>query len=423
MRKLALFFLILLVNTASAETDYIPLTLTQGEETSRSLTFTNSGTYDALSAWASATGDASSWVSPSYLEFGVIYPGETSSKYSYTLRVPEYQSPGYYELRWRWGCKYISGGQTCTVTGDTVLQITVKAKPVPTPVKQEYGFTLTQGEELTRYLTWTGAYERSFASAEASGDAASWVTPRRLDFGAVDTNDRVEKDYVIKVPKNQRPGYYELRWKYSCKYVSGKTCSPTNDVVLQITVKGRTVPTPTPVEPSYPSYISLTVTQGGELSEYLTFTNYDAYDTLYGWADASGDAASWVTPGRIDFGAIAPGETGSGYYAIRVPEYISSGYYELRWKWGCKYASGKTCPVTGDTVLQITVETKPMYTPIPIEPSEDGTSAVFGLILIIAFIAIIVIALKGRKPRYEAPEVQEPGYYKPRRRIGGRFQK
>jgi len=417
-----LFFLILLVNTASAETDYIFLTLTQGEETSRSLTFTNSGTYGALYAWASATGDASSWVSPGYIDFGVIYPGETSSKYSYTIKVPEYQSPGYYELRWRWSCNYVSGQQTCSVTGDTVLQITVKAKPVPTSVKQGYtSFTLTQGEELTRSLTWTGAYERSFASAEASGDAASWVTPRRIDFGAVDPNDISEKDYLIKVPTNQRPGYYELRWKYSCKYVSGKTCSPTNDVVLQITVKAKAIVTTTPVKSDY---VSLTVTQGEELSEYLTFTNDDAYDTLYGWADASGDASSWVSPGYLNFGAIAPGDTGYGYYTIRVPEYISSGYYELRWKWSCSYASGKACSVAGDTVLQITVgAAKPTYTPVPIKRSEDNQPAVVGLILIIAFIAIIVMALKGRKPRYEAPVGQEPGYYKPLRRIGGRFRK
>lgn len=417
MRKLILFFLVFLVNASSAGAEYI--TLTQGEEISRSLTFTNNDAYDTLYAWADASGTASAWASPSYIYFGAVAPGETSSSYYYTIKVPDYQSPGYYELKWIYTCEI--PGRTCTTTNPSVLQITVKAKPVPTPVKQGYGsITLTQGEELTRYLTWTGAYERSFASAEASGDAALWVTPRRIDFGAVDSGDVSEKDYLIRVPKNQKPGYYELRWKYSCKYVSGKTCSPTNDVVLQITVKGKTIPTPTPVEPSY---ISLTVTQGGELSEYLTFTNDDAYDTLYGWADASGDAASWVTPGRIDFGAVAPGETSSGYYAIRVPEYISSGYYELRWKWGCKYASGKTCSVTGDTVLQITVKANPMLTPIPIKQSEDGLSAVVGLILIIAFIVIIVAALKGRKPRYEAPEVQEPGYYKPRRRIGGRFQK
>ncbi len=418
MRKLVLIFLIFLVNAASAGAEYI--TLTQGEEISRSLTFTNYDSYNTIYAWADASGTASSWVSPSYIYFGAIAAGETSSSYYYTIKVPDYQSPGYYELKWKYSCEI--PGRTCTTTDPPVFQITVQAKPALTPAKQDSAsITLTQGEELTRYLTWSGAYERSFASAEASGDAAAWVTPRRIDFGAVDPKDISERDYTIKVPKNQRPGYYELRWKYSCKYVSGKTCTPTNDVVLQITVKAKAAITSTPVEPSY---VSLTLAQGEEVSRSLTFTNNDAYDTLYAWADASGDASSWVSPSYIEFGAIAPGEAGNGYYDIRVPEYINSGYYELRWKWSCKFTSGKTCTITNPTtVYQITVKANPVFTPIrgTKTPSEGPPAAVV-LILIIVFIAIIVAALKGRKPRYEAPGVQEPGNI-PRRRIGGRFQK
>jgi len=416
MRKLVLIFFILMVNAASAGA--VSITLTQGEETSRYLTFTNNDAYDTLYAWADASGTASAWVSPDYIYFGAVAPGETSSSYYYTIRVPDYQSPGYYELKWIYACEI--PGRTCTATNPAALQITVKAKPAPTPIKQDSAFiTLAQGEELTRYLSWTGAYERSFASAEASGDAALWVTPRRLDFGAVDPGDLIKRDFVIKVPRNQKPGYYELRWKYSCKYASGKTCQPTNDVVLQITVTGKTVPTPTPVEPSY---TSLTVTPGEELSEYLTFTNNDAYDTLYAWAEASGDASSWVTPWRVEFGAVAPGETGTGYYAIRVPEYTSSGYYELIWKYGCEIP-GRTCTTTSPTVVQIAVKGEPVLTPIMITktPSEGMPAAVV-LILVMIFIGIIFVALKGKRRRYEPAEAQEPGF-KYRRRTGGKFQK
>lgn len=277
--------------------------------------------------------------------------------------------------------------------------------------------TLTQGEESLSYLSWTGSYERSFASAEALGEASAWVIPRRIDFGAVDPGDISEREYTIKVPKNQKPGYYVLRWKYSCRYVSGKNCKPTNDIVLQITVKAKSFPTPTPVEAE--PYAYLTAAQGEELSEYLTFTNNND-DTLYAWADASGDASSWVTPWRIDFGAIAPGQRSSRYYTLKVPEYISPGYYELIWTYNCD-TPGITCTTRSPTVVQITVKAKPVLTPIQPTKTPSSKPAAVVLILIIVFIAIISVALKSKKHKYEA-EVHEPSF-RHRRGIGGRFQK
>lgn len=160
----------------------------------------------AMTAWMSATGDASSWVSPNYIDFGVIYPGTKSSRLSYTIKVPEYQSPGYYELRWRYGCKWVSIDYPCSFTGDTVVQITVKAKPTPIATGHKYvALTVTQGEELTRTSTVTGANEQSFDWADASGSAASWVTPRYLDFGTVNPGEEINRDYIIRVPENQKP--------------------------------------------------------------------------------------------------------------------------------------------------------------------------------------------------------------------------
>jgi len=257
--------------------------------------------------------------------------------------------------------------------------------------------TVTQGDELSRSLIWTGQYESAFGSVEASGSAASWVTPRSIDFGVVDPGETSERDYIIKVPKNQEPGYYEITWKWSCRYISGKTCSFTDPyTVFQITVKATPAPTA-----AKDKYMPLTLTPGEEQNENLEFSA--PYGSLYAWADASGDAASWVTPRHIDFGVVDKGKSNSRYYTIKVPENQYPGYYEIIWKSGCKYVSGETCSVAGETVIQITVEaTKPMptftrarpgFTPTPESSTDPGLLGLLGLsfILILFFWYYIVV--------------------------------
>ncbi len=272
---------------------------------------------------------------------------------------------------------------------------------------QSVSITATQGEEISRTISFTGGYGRLFASADASGNAVSWVTPRHVDFGVIDPGDTIERDYTIKVPRNQNPGYYELIWKWSCKYSDGSACSPTDDFLsVQITVKGK--PAPAAAENKY---ISLTLTQGEEHSDSLEFSA--PYGNSYAWADASGEAASWVTPRRIDFGVVNKGESAVRYYTIKVPEKQNPRYYEIIWTWGCKYVTGETCTVTGDTVLQITVNAKPApiytkprpiytpaYTPTPeslIAPALIGL--VFILILFIVWIYVVVWVARDANKR------------------------
>ncbi|MCZ7355681.1 MAG: hypothetical protein O8C66_03365 [Candidatus Methanoperedens sp.] len=258
--------------------------------------------------------------------------------------------------------------------------------------------TLTPGEELTQTTSFTGAYKRLFAAADASGNAASWATPRRIDFGPIDPGERIEREYTISVPRSQKPGYYELIWKYSCKYTDGTTCTSISDTVLQITVEVESAPTTSPSE-----YKSLTVAQGDELNDYLSFSARSDEHGLYAWADASGNAASWVTPRRIDFGEIGPGENPQKYYTIRAPINQEPGYYDLIWTWGCGYQTGETCkPVTGVTVLKIIVEAKgrPAFTPVQ-ESSTDPIIMAFSfsLILFIIWIYIIIWIVRDANKR------------------------
>ncbi len=261
--------------------------------------------------------------------------------------------------------------------------------------------TVSPGEELTRTTSFTGAHKRLFATVEASGSAVSWVTPRRIDFGTIDPGDIIEREYTITIPRNQKPGYYELIWKFSCRYTDGTACTVTSDTVLQITVKAKPAPT------AANKYVSLTLTPGGEQSEYLEFSA--PYGSSYAWADASGNAASWVTPRHVDFGVVDKGTSSSRYYTIKVPENQYPGYYELIWKWGCKYVSGETCSVTGDTVIQITVEANPVpiYTkPRPVyTPTVDSSTTpviiglTFILILFIVWIYVVVWVARDANKR------------------------
>ncbi len=252
LKVILIVFFIFLINTTQAQAidhNYVSLTVTPGEELPRTTSFT--GAYKPLFAAVDASGTAASWVIPRHIDFGAINPGDKIVR-DYTISVPSYQKPGYYELVWTFSCVY-TDGTACTVTSDTIIQITVKAAaPTPTVSGTKYiSLTLTPGEEQSEYLEFTAGYGSSYAWADSSGEAASWVTPRHLDFGIVDKGMSTSRYYTIKVPENQYPGTYEIIWTWGCKYVSGDTCSVTGDTVIQITVEGTPVPTYTSYIPPY----------------------------------------------------------------------------------------------------------------------------------------------------------------------------
>lgn len=258
------------------------------------------------------------------------------------------------------------------------------------PANNYVPVTLAPGDETTRTLTVTGSYGRLFATADASGSAALWITPRRVDFGAIDPGETIERDYTINVPRTQKPGYYEVEWKFSCKYTDGSACSFASNVVLQITVKAEPAPT------SEAEYNYLTVKPGEELSKYLTFSASSDDYGMYAWADASGNAASWVKPRRIDFGVIAAGDSIDKYYTLSVPEYQRPGNYELTWTWGCGFKSGESCnPVPGSTIYQVTVEEgkMPIYTPSSGSMDSDVALGIFVLIFILVLFIVGIYIL------------------------------
>lgn len=257
--------------------------------------------------------------------------------------------------------------------------------------------TLTPGEELGQILSFTGAYKRLFATADVSGTAATWVTPRRIDFGALDPGETNKQDYYITVPASQKPGYYELVWKYSCKYTDGSTCTVASDSVIKITVEAEPAETYSGGNEKY-----LTILQGEDATDYLSFSARSDEYGLTAWAYASGDAASWVSPQYIDFGKILPGDSIDKYYTVSVPKNQRPGYYELVWTWGCRYSSGGSCePLKASTVVQISVGENsrlayvPTYTPYytPSYKSTSSSSSDAVLMGVIVFIVIFLVLL------------------------------
>lgn len=281
-----------------------------------------------------------------------------------------------------------------------ILLLILLVNTASAPANNYVPITLAPGEEMTRTLSFTVDYKRAFATADASGSAALWVIPRRIDFGAIDPGEIIERDYTINVPRSQKPGYYEVIWGFSCKYMDGSACSSASNVVLQITVKADTAPTSSGAEYEY-----LTIKQGEEINKYLSFSARSDEYGLNAWADASGNAASWVTPGRIDFGVFGAGESSDEYYTITVPKNQRPGNYELIWTWGCGYKSGKSCqPLTSSYSYKITVlETRgiPEYTP----ESTDSDIAlgifilIFVLVLFIVGLYILVWVVKDANKR------------------------
>jgi len=281
-----------------------------------------------------------------------------------------------------------------------ILLLILLVNTASAPANDYVPITLAPGDEMTLTLSFSGAYSRLFATADASGSAALWAIPRRIDFGAIDPGEIIEREYTISVPRSQKPGYYEVIWKFSCKYTDGSACSSAGNVVIQITVKAEPVPTSSGAESEY-----LTVKQGEEVSKYLTFSARTGEYGLSAWAYASGNAASWVTPARIDFGVIDAGETSNEYYSITVPENQRPDNYELIWTWGCRYESGKSCkPLTSTYSYKITVlETRgiPEYS----SGSNDSDVAlgifilIFVLVLFIVLLYILVWVVKDANKR------------------------
>lgn len=113
----------------------------------------------------------------------------------------------------------------------------------------DYSVTLKPGEErqlFTDTNPWSDAADATgviiHGWTDASGSAASWVTPNHIEFGDNLPGDHLEFPYTIKVPDDQEPGYYELVWTNNCTSNTSGPCYSSVHTV-SITIEPKLVPT------------------------------------------------------------------------------------------------------------------------------------------------------------------------------------
>ncbi|TAK15771.1 MAG: hypothetical protein EPO37_09630 [Nitrosarchaeum sp.] len=101
---------------------------------------------------------------------------------------------------------------------------------------------------------------------------------------------------------------------------------------------------------------SITLKPGQEVQLYVDSNPSSDLpgDTIHGWTDASGSAASWVTPNHVDFGDQQSGEHNKVNYMLKVPDSQEPGSYEVLWTTSCT-SNADYCTGSVHTV-SITVE-------------------------------------------------------------------
>ena len=115
------------------------------------------------------------------------------------------------------------------------------------------------------------------------------------------------------------------------------------------------------------------VLNSGQISNrYSTMsaTNSDPSIAMHFWEDATGSAASWVSPQHIDFGTLYNGQSQRVNYTITVPQGQQPGNYELIWNATCAASSGG-CHASGYVITIIV--TTPSTTPSTTAPAQYNT--------------------------------------------------
>ena len=126
----SVIFSIIIIQDASAQSE---LTMKPGETQTTVIKCGHSWGSEPLNCWADAAGETASWISPQHTDFGTIWPGDPSVERTVTVTVPSNQEPGYYELRWIYGC---SSSLPCESAPDKIIPVTVTGEETIEEEKQ-----------------------------------------------------------------------------------------------------------------------------------------------------------------------------------------------------------------------------------------------------------------------------------------------
>src|SRR5574341_1125063 len=115
----SVIFSISIIQGASAQSG---LTMKPGETQTTVIKCGHGYGSEPLNCWADAAGETASWISPQHTDFGTVGVGDPSVERTVTVTIPVNQEPGYYELRWIYGC---SSSVPCESAPDKIIPVTV----------------------------------------------------------------------------------------------------------------------------------------------------------------------------------------------------------------------------------------------------------------------------------------------------------
>lgn len=137
------------------------------------------------------------------------------------------------------GIIVVPTGTTAVNTAPATGTTTTTTAPTTTPTVAN-SIKLNPGQTYNEQLWYSGSNSMGSGVTvhmwvDATGSAASWVTPQHLDFGTLHSGQKQTMNYTITVPPGQQLGNYDLLWKNGCTFSDGSTCVP-NDIDIPVIV-------------------------------------------------------------------------------------------------------------------------------------------------------------------------------------------
>lgn len=262
----------LLIQDASAQ--FEPLTLKPGEKKDMVLPGEETKGERYIHGWADASGNAAPWVKPTHIDFGELGPREYTER-PYTIRVPENQSPGVYELIWIYNCETLYSDTTECAGGQVSIKITIIGCPDFTitfmpPASDPRGVIFEPNDRgsFDLRLAWAGEIPSqakglkvqyqvaASTTAEKPGEVGSSILPK-FALNPVTMYGNRLNDVMEVVTRDAPPGTYPLTVKAIVQDPeTGLTCSATTTVVLVVGKSSAPPPITTPPPPPKRIFVS-----------------------------------------------------------------------------------------------------------------------------------------------------------------------
>jgi hypothetical protein len=221
-----------IIKPVKVKTDYYTydVTITAGEKSSRTSggAVTPVTNNNAIHAWRDVSGQASTWVSPKKLDFGILDPGETYPELSWSVSVPEHTNPGEYSFEWSSKCETFETKNPCTNISVHQYTINVIAPQSIIPVPQIPSITIPQTTiskeytlpdyKKTSFIPITGQIESGYVRGIPVTIIIEKPTGEIEKIGRlVSKNGSYKVDFELK--HNSTIGQYKISVEYNSQSI------------------------------------------------------------------------------------------------------------------------------------------------------------------------------------------------------------